>query len=252
VGPRIAFRDLDHIEMKAFCRPSRPCPRRTEAQFESDVVINLRRAMQLSRAALYVLAVLLGAACPAAAQKSAGEIAIEPVSLPDMALGPKNAPVTIIDYSSMTCTHCALFEQTVLPQIKSKYIDAGYVRFVFREFPLDNKAVAASILSRCIAGDNSGRYFGSIDSIFRQQDQLVNDPIPMLKRVGSQFGMSNQQVETCLQDQSLLNQISADQKIAVDMVKIDSTPTFIINGRTYKGYMPFEQVDGIIRSQLGR
>src|SRR5262249_22822165 len=167
-------------------------------------------------------------------------------------LGAKDAPVTIIDYSSMTCTHCAQFEQSVLPQIKSKYIDTGYVRFVFREFPLDVQAAAASVLSRCIASDDAGRYFGSIDSIFRQQDQLVNDPIPTLKRVGSQFRMSDQQVETCLKDQSILDQISADQKIASEMVKINSTPTFIINGRTYKGYMPFEQVESIIRSQLGR
>jgi protein-disulfide isomerase len=208
--------------------------------------------MLLSLATACVLAALLCEANPAAAQKSAGEIAKEPVSLPDMALGAKNAPVTIIDYSSMTCTHCAQFEQSVLPQIKSKYIDTGYVRFVFREFPLDVQAAAASVLSRCIASDDAGRYFGSIDTIFRQQDQLVNDPIPTLKRVGSQFGMSDQQVETCLKDQSILDQISADQKIASEMVKINSTPTFIINGRTYKGYMPFEQVESIIRSQLGR
>jgi protein-disulfide isomerase len=102
------------------------------------------------------------------------------------------------------------------------------------------------------AGEDARRYFGSIDSIFRQQNQLVNDPIPMLKRVGSQFGMSNQQVETCLKDQSLLDQIIADEKIAFEMVKIDEPPTFIINGRTYKGYMPLEQVEDIIRSQLGR
>jgi protein-disulfide isomerase len=226
----------------------------------SNLVTYPDRAIQLSLAWFCawccawccVLAALLFTTAPAAAQKSPGAIAMEPVSLPDMALGPRNAPITIIDYSSMTCSHCAQFEQNVLPLLKSKYIDAGTVRFVFREFPLDVKASAASMLSRCIAGDDANRYYGSIDAIFRRQDQLVNNAIPTLKDVGSQFGMSDREVQTCLENQSLLNQIGADQKIASDMVKIDSTPTFIINGHIYKGYMPFEQVDNIIRSQLGR
>jgi len=186
---------------------------------------------------------------PAATQSNPGAIEIEPVSLPDMALGSRNAPVTIIDYSSMTCSHCAQFEQTVLPILKSRYIDTGYVHFVFREFRLDVKAAGASMLALCIANDEPNRYFSAIDTMLRQQDQLINDAI---KDIGLQFGMSDQQVESCLKDQSLLDRISADQKIASNMVKIASTPTFIINGRTYKGYMPFDQVDGIIRSQLRR
>jgi protein-disulfide isomerase len=189
---------------------------------------------------------------PAVAQSNPGAIAMEPVSLPDMALGSRNAPVTIIDYSSMTCSHCAQFEQTVLPILKSRYIDTGYVHFVFREFPLDVKAAGASMLARCIANDEPNRYFSAIDTMFRQQDQLINDAINTLKDIGLQFGMSDQQVESCLKDQSLLDRISADQKIASNMVKIASTPTFIINGRAYKGYMPFEEMDSIIRSQLRR
>ena len=93
-------------------------------------------------------------------------LAIEPVSLPDMALGPRNAPVTIVDYSSMTCSHCAAFMTNVFPQVRSKYVDTGYVRFVFREFPLDTKAAAASMLARTIAGGAAERYFGAIDSLF--------------------------------------------------------------------------------------
>jgi protein-disulfide isomerase len=212
-----------------------------------------RHAALSSLAALVLIALLsLLAVGPALAQSDPGAIAIEPVSLPDMALGPKTAPVTIVDYSSMTCSHCADFEQNSLPLLRSRYIDTGYVRFVFREFPLDNGAVAASMLARCIANDDSNRYFSAIDSMYRREGQLVNDTIGTLKSVGKQYGMDDQQVENCLSDQQLLDKFIADQKIAKDMVKINMTPTFVINGRTYKGNMPFDQMEGIIRSQLGR
>jgi protein-disulfide isomerase len=188
---------------------------------------------------------------PAAAQNT-GALAAEPVSLPDMSIGSRNAPITIIDYSSMTCSHCAHFEQGTLPRLKSTYIDTGYVRFVFREFPLDNNAFGASMLARCIANDDPGRYFGAIDTLFKQQDQLVNNAMNTLRWVGEQSGMSESAIDSCLKDQDLYGKLVADEKIAQNMVKIDSTPTFIINGRTYKGYMSFEQMDGIIRSQLRR
>jgi protein-disulfide isomerase len=198
---------------------------------------------------LLLAAILLFPITPATAQKSPGAIAVEPVSLPDMALGSRNAPITIVDYSSMTCSHCAQFEQNVLPAMKAKYIDTGYVRFVFREYPLDVTAVAASMLARCIANDDADRYFRAIDSLFRQQEQLIKDTLSTLDRVGAQFGMNDRQVEICLKDQPLLDRLTADQEIGSSMVKIESTPTFFVNGRAYKGYMPFDDWDGIIRSQ---
>jgi protein-disulfide isomerase len=179
-------------------------------------------------------------------------LAIEPVSLPDMALGPRNAPVTIVDYSSMTCSHCAAFMTSVFPQVRSKYIDTGYVRFVFREFPLDTKAAAASMLARTIAAGDAERYFGAIDTLFRQQDQLIAQPTDTLQRVGRQYGMSQQAVETCLQDQALLDQIAVDQKIASEEVKIKATPSFFINGQKNEGFMPFEDIDRKIYSLLRR
>src|SRR5450432_3159253 len=94
----------------------------------------------------------------------------KPVSLPDMMLGPKDASVTIVEYASMTCPHCAAFNGAVFPKIKSEYIDTGKVRYVFREFPLDIKAAAGSILARCIAKDDSGKYFAVIDMLFKQQN----------------------------------------------------------------------------------
>src|SRR5260370_6562141 len=90
--------------------------------------------------------------------QTASDVA-KPVSLPDMALGPANAPVTITEYASMTCPHCAAFNENEFPKIKSEYVDSGKVRYVFREFPLDIKAAAGSMLARCIAKDDSGKYF---------------------------------------------------------------------------------------------
>jgi protein-disulfide isomerase len=85
--------------------------------------------------------------------------AAKPVSLREMALGPANASVRITEYASMTCSHCAAFNANVFPKIKSEYIDTGKVRYVFREFPLDIKAAVASMLARCIAKDDAGKYF---------------------------------------------------------------------------------------------
>jgi protein-disulfide isomerase len=213
----------------------------------------VRRHTALSFAALIGLAAHLSllATLPAAAQ-NVGALAAEPVSLPDMSIGSPNAPVTIIEYSSMTCSHCALFEQNTFPIIKSRYIDSGQVRFVFREYPIDNNAFGASMMARCIANDNPGRYFGAIDSLFRQEDQLVNNAMNTLRWVGSQSGMSDAEIDNCLNDQDLYQKLVADRKIAMEMVKVDAAPTFFVNGRRYSGNMPADQMDGIIRQALRR
>jgi protein-disulfide isomerase len=211
-------------------------------------------AANLSLAGLATL--FAGAPLPligqARAQNATGGLAAEPVSLPDMALGPRNAPVVIVDYSSMTCSHCAAFMTQVFPTVRSKYVDAGRVRFVFREFPLDIKAASASMLARTIANGDAGRYFSAIDTLFRQQDQLIAQPADTLQRVGRQFGMSQQAVETCLKDQALLDQIAVDQKIAAEVVKVNATPSFFINDRLNEGFMSFEAMDSRIASLLRR
>jgi protein-disulfide isomerase len=166
--------------------------------------------------------------------QSASEVA-KPVSLPDMALGPANASVTITEFASMTCPHCANFTETVFPKIKSEYIDTGKIRFIFREFPLDIKAAAGSMLARCIAKDDAGKYFAVIET---------------LTRIGKQAGLSQQQVEDCLKDQALLDKIAADQKFAADVLKVNSTPTFFINGEMIKGEIKFEDFDKKIKSLL--
>jgi protein-disulfide isomerase len=182
--------------------------------------------------------------------QSASDVS-KPVSLPDMALGPANASVTITEYASMTCPHCAAFNEAVFPKIKSEYIDSGKVRYVFREFPLDIKAAAGSMLARCIAKDDSGKYFTVIDLLFKQQnDWVMKNTTETLTRIGKQAGLSQQAVEDCLKDQALLDKIAADQKYAAEVLKVDSTPTFFVNGEKIKGETSFEEFDKRIKSLL--
>jgi protein-disulfide isomerase len=175
----------------------------------------------------------------------------QPQQLPDMALGPKDAPVTITEYASMTCPHCAAFNEAVFPKIKAAYIDTGKIRYVFREFPLDIKAAAGSMLSRCIAKDDAAKYFAVTDILFKSQsDWVTKNTTETLTRIGKQAGLSQSQVETCLKDQALLDKIVADQKYASDVLKVDSTPTFFINGEKIKGETSFEEFDKRIKALL--
>ena len=152
------------------------------------------------------------AQCASAA--AAADVA-KPVSLPDMALGPKDAAVTITEYASMTCGHCAAFTEQVFPKIKEAFIDTGKIRFVFREFPLDIKAAAGSMLARCIAKDDSSKYFAVLDLLFKQQnDWVLKNTTETLTRIGKQAGLTQAAVEDCLTDQTLLDNISVDQKVA--------------------------------------
>ena len=182
--------------------------------------------------------------------QNAADVA-KPQSLPDMALGPANATVTITEYASMTCPHCANFNETVFPKLKSEYIDSGKVRYVFREFPLDIKAAAGAMLARCIAKDDAPKYFAVIDLLFRQQNEWVTkNTTETLMRIGKQAGLSQQQVEDCLKDQKLLEKIAADQKYANEVLKVNSTPTFFINGEMLKGETSFDEFSKRINSLL--
>jgi protein-disulfide isomerase len=172
---------------------------------------------------------------------SAADVA-KPVSLPDMALGPADAAVTVVEYASMTCPHCAAFTETVFPKIKAEFIDTGKIRFVFREFPLDIKAAAGSMLARCIAKTDAGKYFAVVDLLFKQQTEWAGPKTTeTLKRIGKQAGLTEQNVEDCLKDQALLDKIAADQKYANEVLKVNSTPTFFINGEVLKGETSFEE-----------
>jgi protein-disulfide isomerase len=182
--------------------------------------------------------------------QSATDVA-KPVSLPDMAIGNANASVTITEFASMTCPHCAAFNEQVFPKIKAEYIDTGKVRYIFREFPLDIKAAAGSMLSRCIANGDANKYFAVTDMLFRSQnDWVTKNTTETLTRIGKQAGLSQPQVEACLKDQSLLDKIAADQKYASEVLKVDSTPTFFINGEKIKGETSIEEFEKKINPLL--
>jgi protein-disulfide isomerase len=196
------------------------------------------------------LRLISDAMIPDAMAQGAADVA-KPQSLPDMGLGPANASVTITEYASMTCPHCAAFTETVFPKIKSEFIDSGKIRFVFREFPLDIKAAAGSMLARCIAKDDAPKYFAVVDLLFKQQNEwVVKNTTETLTRIGKQAGLTQQAVEDCLKDQALLDKIAADQKFAAEVLKVNSTPTFFINGEMLKGEQSFDEFSKRINSLL--
>jgi len=167
----------------------------------------------------------------------------KPVSLPDMALGSATAPITIVEYSSLTCPHCAAFAENVFPMLQSKFIDTGKVRFISREFPLESKAAAASMLARCAAGGDASKFFDATMMLFRQQQDLIDHTTDTLTAVGGKFGLSQAAVESCVKDDAALDKLQADQNFAYRELKVDATPTFFINGEKVKGSMSFEELE---------
>ena len=155
--------------------------------------------------------------------------------LPELAIGPADAKVTVVEYASMTCPHCARFHNDIYPQVKEKYVDTGKVRFIFREFPLDNLAAAASMLARC---SGEGKTLPMISVLFSKIEDwaFVRDkPVPALFELAKQAGFTKESFETCLKDQSLLDKILAQRKKASEEFGVTSTPTFFINGEKLEG-----------------
>jgi len=209
--------------------------------------------MLVTRRALGLLLPLSGLAAilrtASAKALDATEVA-KPVSLPDMALGAADAPVTIVEYAAPTCPHCAAFDREVFPRIKAEYIDTGKVRYVLREFPLNIKDVACQMLARRIADGDGGKYVAVIETMWRQQDRLLEQTTDTLKLIGKQAGLGAEAVEACLKDQALLDRINADRKFAVEMLKVEGTPTFFIGGESIVGEAPFEEFESKIRLLL--
>ncbi len=188
----------------------------------------------------------------AAAPQSQGSVdmakLLEPGALPEMVLGKDDAPVTIVEYASMTCPHCAHFHATTLPELKTKYIDTGKARLIFREFPFDPRAEAGFMLARC-SKDN---YFPMIDVLFKQQQNwaAVENAKDALLQISKLAGFSQESFEACLTDQKLLDDVRAVQKRGAEEFKVDSTPTFFINGNTYKGALTIAEMSAIIDGML--
>jgi protein-disulfide isomerase len=149
-------------------------------------------------------------------------------------LGNPNAPVTIIEYASLTCPHCAQFHKDVLPKLKERYIAPGKVRLIYRDFPLDRSALAAAALAHCAGPE---RYFSMLDVLFETQANWAraDDPIAALKQLGRLGGLTDQEMTACLADEKLTNSILQGRLAGENQYKIGSTPTFIIDGKAYPG-----------------
>ncbi|WP_137932260.1 DsbA family protein [Mesorhizobium comanense] len=169
---------------------------------------------------------------------------LKPGALPDKQLGKDDAKVTIVEYASMTCPHCAHFAETTFPDLKTKYIDTGKARYILREFPFDPSAEAGFMLARC-AKDN---YFPMVDVLFKQQANWVgvSNTKDALLQISKLAGFTQESFEACLTDQKLLDDVRSVQKRGANEFKVDSTPTFFINGKTYKGAMSIEEMSAII------
>jgi len=175
------------------------------------------------------LATMFAAAIPAGA---------EPV-LADMAIGSDKAPLTVIEYASMTCPHCAEFHTEVLPEVKRDYIDTGKLRLVFRDFPLDGVALRASMLARCGGPD---RYFAFIDVLFTQQKawSRAKEPLNALAQLGRLGGVGEVAFNACMTNTALENYVVQSRYDAQNKHQVTGTPTFVIDGKAYKGVESIE------------
>ncbi|MBI1648859.1 DsbA family protein [Hyphomicrobium sulfonivorans] len=202
-------------------------------------------------------ATALGAALalPLAAQsRGPSEVPVaelmKPVGLPDLAIGPDDAKVTVVEYASMTCGHCATFTNNVWPDFKKKYIDTGKVRYVFREFPLDNLAAAASMLARCAGNDKA---LPMIEVLFEKQNEWAfgeGNPVPRLFEIAKQAGFTQESFDKCLTDQKLLDDITAGRTRASEVFGVSATPTFYVNGKKLEGGNTMDKFDAAIEPLL--
>jgi len=201
---------------------------------------------------------LLVASCGEAGLPQIGAQAVE-LKADDMVHGKSDAPVTIIEYASMTCPHCAAFAKDVVPQLTKDYIDTGKVKYVFREFPLDGAARMASAVARCFSGD---QYFSFIDLLFANQMNWIKDfdgnqqitredIVEGLAQMARQAGLPRERVATCADDEKNLALVDGNWQEGQTRYNVGSTPTFIINGTTYAGGMSYDQLKEIIDPLAG-
>ena len=170
--------------------------------------------------------------------------------LGDAWLGPQNAKVAIVEYASMTCSHCAHFHETTFPDLKKRYIDTGQVRFTLREFPLDPLAVAGFMLARA---DGGSKYYPVTDLLFDTQKSwaFVDKPLEALAQIMRQAGFSQEKFEATLRDQKLYDAVLAVKNRAAEQFKIDATPTFFVNGQRVPGAVSIEELDKTLKPMLG-
>ena len=166
-------------------------------------------------------------------------------ALPDIAQGKADAPVTMIEYASMTCTHCAHFHETTYPTLIKDYVDTGKVRFILREFPLDPLATAGFMLARCAGPDQRNAV---VDLLFDKQQSwaFTEKPLEALESVVKQTGMSKDKFEACLKDQKLYDQVNEVRDRGAQKFGVTATPTFYVNGTKVTGEVNPQTLEKIL------
>lgn len=181
---------------------------------------------------------------------------MQPGPLGDVSIGKADAPVTIVEYASLTCGHCATFHTSILPELKKKYIETGKARLVFREFALNQLDAAVYMLTRCALnadgkageGVDQTRYFALIDVFFQQQRTWAfgGNPLEAVTAITRQAGITQAQFEACLNNQAILDALNATRDRAASAFGVESTPTFFINGKRLLGAQPAAEFEKII------
>ncbi len=201
--------------------------------------------------AAMLLAVIAFAAPAAAveAPKPTGAVdmaaVLKPGPLPELGLGDAKG-VAMVEYGSLTCPHCATFDREVMPKLKAAYIDTGKAHYIFREFSRNALDVAAFMLARCVGDDKA---LAAIELLFSEQDKwaFVDKPLEPLIDAMRPTGLTHDKAMACLRDDRLAKKIEDIAKIAVDVVKLQGTPTFIIDGKVYDGELSFDELDAILK-----
>jgi protein-disulfide isomerase len=178
---------------------------------------------------------------PAVAALSADSAKLLAISPDDRVLGDPKAPITIVEYASLSCPHCAHFTTEVLPELKKKWIDTGKVKLVLRDFPLDEPALRAAMIARCAPPD---RFYAFVDTFFGAQDKWVTGDFKQgLSRLAKLGGMSNEEFDACLNNKALENKILESRLVAAKDLEVNATPTFFINGAKFTGAPTVEEFD---------
>ena len=179
-----------------------------------------------------------------ATSSSAQETKLPEVQPQDRILGKADAPITIFEYASLDCPHCADFDQNTLPKLKAEWIDTGKARLVFRDFPLYEDAVRAAMLARCAPPE---QFFPFVDALFQSQTvwataQNVDGELAKLARLS---GMSDDKFKACMSDSALENQVRASRLLG-EQYGVKSTPTFFINGTKVEGSLPISSFEKVL------
>lgn len=176
------------------------------------------------------------------------------ISANDIVLGDANAPVTMFEYSSLSCPHCAAFNREAFEKIKEEYVDTNMVKFIRRDFPLNQPALAASMFALCHSDKNPEKYHYLLKALFKTQDSWAFDPnfIEKIRSIAQLDGMNSDDFNSCINDESLKDRILADRMTASKSLAIRSTPTFFINGEKSQGYVDYLSLKKIIDEKLAQ